>query len=389
MSFESLTKPISFGQRYSAPNRLYFSSIGFDLCDHMGKPLPEFFETYENLMNGGCGFGFLGNASVEEFSQFTDRSLKLVSKDHAYKLSTIVDIARSKNYFLGIQLQHYGLKESKLNPSQISAASQFSNPQTYHTIKNTTNVTNAPEELIEYYIEKFHDAARLAFMIKAPMIQIHAANGYLLSSFPSPNTNHRTDQWGGTPLKRAKIIFEIVKRIRNTVQDKMAIFVRLQIDDGLGSKGIEVHQLDEVILAIQAAGADAITCATGVAETFSNFLQDREHTIQVSRYAARFLKRETNLPIGFAASIDNLDFANEIIASGDADFIGFGRAVIADSHFVQKELSHNKSEVVRCRWDSYCFRDKTEPLADRVYCCVNQNYLRPRHIQKKYEENKQ
>ncbi len=389
MPFENLTKSISFGQRFSAPNRLYFSSIGFDLCDHMGKPLPEFFETYENLMDGGCGFGFLGNASVEPFSQFTDRSLKLVSKDHASKLSPIINVARSKNYFLGIQLQHYGLQESKLNPSKISAASQLNNPPTYHSIKNTTSITNAPEELIEYYIGKFHDAARLAFMIKAPMIQIHAANGYLLSSFLSPNTNHRTDQWGGTPLKRAKILLEIVKIIRNTVQDKMAIFVRLQVDDGLGSRGIEVHQLDDVILAIQDAGADAITCATGIAETFAKFLQDREHTIRVSRYAARFLKRESNLPIGFAASIDSLAFADEIIASGDADFIGFGRAVIADSHFVQKELSHDESEVVRCRWDSYCLRDKKESLADRVYCCVNQNYLRPRHIQKKYEENKQ
>lgn len=357
--FPNLLKPITFGRSLISSNRMYFSSVGFDLCDSAGRPLPEFFSVYESIMNGGCGFGFLGNASVDPSSQYTERSQKLVSPLHADDLRPIFKVAQKKSFPLSVQLQHYG----------------------------TGEVNSLSEEKIEQFIQHFDDAARLALEIGAPALQIHAANGYLLSSFLSPKTNHRNDHWGGTATRRANILLEIIKRVRATVQDKMAIFVRLQVDDGFGKEGLFVELLEDVVMAIEEAGADAITCATGVAETFAKFLGDAQYTISTSCHAANFLKQRTKLPVGFSANIDSLLTAEKILADGDADFIGFGRPIIADHQFVNKELSGRPAEVNRCRWDSYCLRDKKEPLADRVFCCVNPQYLRPQHIQTKYEEN--
>lgn len=358
LAFPNLMKPIAFGRNLIAPNRMYFSSVGFDLCDQNGHPLPEFFDVYRSIMDGGCGFGFLGNASVDPASQYTDRSQKLVSRSHAEDLLPVFKAAQQRNFLLAAQLQHYG----------------------------SGDATSLSNEQIEAYINHFHNAANLALEIGVPAIQIHAGNGYLLSSFLSPKTNQRVDLWGGSPLKRARILLEILRRIRSTVQDKMVIFVRLQVDDGFGKEGLHVELLDEVIVAIEEAGADAITCSTGVAETFAKFLDDGAYTLAVTRYAAKFLKERTKLPIGFAANIDSLITAEEILASGDADFVGFARPIIADHQFVRKELSGRLAEVNRCRWDSYCLRDKKEPEADRVYCCVNPQYLRPQHIQIKYKD---
>ncbi|MGJ0639291.1 hypothetical protein [Xenorhabdus bovienii] len=373
--FINLVKPITFGKNIIAPNRMYFSSVGFDLCDSMGRPRPEFFELYESIMGGGYGFGFLGNASVDPLSQYTDRSLKLVSYENAASLSPIFKTAKEQNFLLGIQLQHYGQYDQSPTPQHDDNGLKW-------------NVTFLSEEQIETYINQFHYAACHALDIGAPSIQIHAANGYLLSNFLSPRTNHRRDRWGGNPVKRAHILLEIISRIRSSVQDRIAIFVRLQVDDGLDSSGLQVEQLNDVVAAIEEAGADAITCASGVAETFAKFLDNSEYTIASMRHAAHFLKKNTRLPIGFAANIDSLEIAEEILKSGDADFIGFGRSVIADHQFVLKELSGRSAEVQRCLWDSYCLKDKKEPLAERVFCCVNPRYLRPQHIQIKYQGEK-
>ncbi|AOJ63252.1 hypothetical protein WJ32_12815 [Burkholderia ubonensis] len=369
--FANLTKPLAIGPGLIVPNRMYFSSVGFDVCDPTGRPLPEFFDIYASIMQGGCGFGFLGNSSVDPDSQYTDRSLKLTSPSHADDLRPVFETARRLGFALGVQLQHYGVRAPENGDERAVEG----------------DVTSVSEERIGQYIDHFCDAARQALSIGAPVLQIHAANGYLLSSFLSPRTNRRTDRWGGTPVGRARILLEIVRRVRALAADRAAIFVRLQIDDGFGAAGLQVEQLGDVVAALEEAGADAITCATGVAGTFGKFLGDRDHSLAQSRHAVRFLKQTTRLPIGFAANLDSLATADAIVASGDADFIGFGRAIVADHHFVLKELSGRADEVDRCRWDSYCLRDKKEPLADRVFCCVNPRYLRPQLIQMKYQEN--
>nr|WP_281434988.1 hypothetical protein [Rhizobium lemnae] len=325
-------------------------------------------------MDGGCGFGFLGNASVDPASQYTDKSLMLVSPSHAEHLRPVFASSETKGFLLAAQLQHYGVAQSTAIDHQ---AQQFA-------IKG--DVTAVSEEQIENYICQFAQAAVLAQRIGANALQVHAANGYLLSSFLSPRTNRRRDRWGGTPLKRAEILFELLRRLRLQVGQEILIFVRLQIDDGLGEEGIQFHQLGEVSAGLKLAGADALTCATGVAETFSKFLGSPDHTLTVTRNAAHFLKSQSGLPVGFAANMDRLEMADRIIDSGDADFIGFGRALIADPYLVLKERNGMADAVVRCRWDSYCLRDKKEPSADRVYCCVNERFLRPAFIQKKYEE---
>lgn len=70
-SLQAATQALHFGAHAVAKNRLYFSSLGMDLCDEHGFPLPAFFSVYQALMDGGAGFGFLGNASVDADARTT------------------------------------------------------------------------------------------------------------------------------------------------------------------------------------------------------------------------------------------------------------------------------------------------------------------------------
>jgi len=383
----SATHPISFGFRVKAKNRMFFASMGFDLCDKSGFPKPEFLSIYKSLMDGGCGFGFIGNASVDEESHYNERGLKLASEAHMEALLPVFNTANDKRFPLGIQLQHYGPQGIPSNATTaIMSPSGISSPLLQKRFPSAQSLPMSDTQ-IQKVIEKFAYSAHLAQRAGASLIQLQASNGYLISSFLSPRTNRRKDRWGGSPLRRAEMLLAIIRRAKKATDGRATITVRLGIDDGFGDQGQQVELLGEVVSELEDAGVSAIECSVGVNETYKLFFEDKDAALKLLRHGCRYLKTFAKIPIGFTGSVANVEMANSIIESGDSDFVGFGRAVLADNNLVKKELNGLEHKVNRCRWDAQCFRDKREPKANRVYCCVNPDYLRPNYLQQLYKEN--
>jgi len=380
------TQALHFGAHAVSKNRLYFSSLGMDLCDEDGFPRPEFFTVYQSLMDGGCGFGFLGNASVDADARYNSRGLRLTSPAHAQALRPLFQAARERDFLLGVQLQHYGPQAMPSDQGIILSPSGMASASILNTFPQARAVAMSNEQILRC-IDQFSAAARHAQQAGASLIQIQASNGYLVSSFLSPKTNRREDEWGGSPVKRARLLLSIVEGIRKATGDEVAITVRLGVDDGLGEEGQHAALLGDVVVALEASGVSAITCSVGISETFRFFFKNKEKAQAMSREGCRYLKSFVRIPVGFTGSIADVAQANEIIGCGDADFVGFGRAMLADNHFIAKELAGRKDLVMRCKGDAFCFRDKKEPMAERVYCCVNPDYRRPEKLQLYYEEN--
>lgn len=88
----------------------------------------------------------------------------------------------------------------------------------------------APRQLsiqdIDEVIIAFKDAARRAVTAGYDVINIHAAHGYLLSSFLSPHANRRTDKYGGSFENRIRILVEIIDAIRAVIPETMPLVVR-------------------------------------------------------------------------------------------------------------------------------------------------------------------
>ncbi|RJE77175.1 NADH:flavin oxidoreductase [Pseudoalteromonas sp. MSK9-3] len=385
--YSAATKSLDFTAKLKAKNRLYFAPMGFDLCDNQGKPLPSFFELYQSLILGGCGFGFMGNASVDSGSKYNGAGLKLTTQAHADALKPIFEFANKHNFLLGAQLQHYGPQgaPSDDNPTLLSPSGIASSA----TLKKFPYAQTVAMDEAQIYacVEQFKRSAILAKKAGAKLLQLQASNGYLISSFLSPRTNQRKDEWGGSALARVKFLLTIIREIKTAVGDEVALTIRLGVDDGFGEQGQQAHLLGEVAAAIEEAGASSIACSVGVSETFKQCFSHPQEILQLTRDASRHLKRYTRLPVGFTGSVDSLDTAEAIIDSGDADFVGFARAVLADNALIKKELSGKHDLVHRCQWDALCFRDKREPRAERVYCCVNPAYRRPAQLQQYYKEN--
>jgi 2,4-dienoyl-CoA reductase-like NADH-dependent reductase (Old Yellow Enzyme family) len=84
---------------------------------------------------------------------------------------------------------------------------------------------------------RFTQTAQLAERAGFDGVEIHAAHGYLLSQCLSPLANKRTDAWGGSPENRARLLIEIVDKVRSAVSRRFAVAVKLNSADYGGPAG--------------------------------------------------------------------------------------------------------------------------------------------------------
>jgi 2,4-dienoyl-CoA reductase-like NADH-dependent reductase (Old Yellow Enzyme family) len=114
---------------------------------------------------------------------------------------------------------------------------------------------------IQTVINQFVDAAKFAQQTGFDGVTIHAAHGYLLSDFLSPKSNTRTDAYGGSPEKRAKIIVEIIKAIREVVGAKFSVSVKMNSSDQQHDAGFDavLRQVDVLV----AEGVDFLEISGG------------------------------------------------------------------------------------------------------------------------------
>lgn len=365
-------------------NRLFLSSIGLDLADKRGMFSSELFNFYKKVIDGSVGMIKIGNATVSSSSRLHERGLILYDLDHARALKPIIDYGEQHNTLVVVQLQHYGAQGS----SQYTNTPLFSPSGKYcskmHKKFPSNQVVTMSISDIENVINDFVHAAFLIHKVGGKAVQIQAGNGYLISSFLSPYTNQRTDEYGGSPQKRALILNKIIQGINIKTNGELNIFVRLGIDDGFDEDiGQKPEYLQLVIEDLEKLNVSGIECSMCIGETFYKFLQGYNPNIKKRLFAgAKTIKSFTHkIPIGCTGLITSIEDAEQLIKEYNIDYIGMARALFADPQLMNKFFQ--KIPINYCRFDGFCFRDKSNPNLSNVYCCVNPDYLRDPEI--KYE----
>lgn len=378
--FQHALSPLQLGRSLVLKNRTYFAPMGIDLASvdgSMSEPMARF---YEGIINGGCGMVVLGNASVDASTRLQRRGLCLHNEKHARSLAPLIDYGIKYDCPVVVQLQHYGAQGSTectglplLGPSGVACGRMQRTDPAYRT---------RPMDLADITTvrRQFAEAAYMALQAGAKLIQLQASNGYLLSSFLSPYTNKREDDYGGTPLRRARLLLEVIEDIQAATGNSLEISVRLGIDDCVGSAGQQPHLLREVVNALERAGVVAIMCSISIGETFGHMMRPTAETRQSLIESVRLIKTYASVPVGFAGFVSTLDQVELNLIDGTADLVGMTRALFADNDLILKSVAEQDHLIYACRFDGNCFRDKSNPQLDRVYCCVNPNYLRPDHI---------
>jgi 2,4-dienoyl-CoA reductase-like NADH-dependent reductase (Old Yellow Enzyme family)/thioredoxin reductase len=221
-------------------------------------------------------------------------------------------------------------------------------------------------DLVQLYVA----AAQRATRIGIDGLEIHAGHGYIISSFLSPHTNQRTDQYGGSIENRTRLLVDVVRAVRSAVGPDYPVWARLDSQEFLQREGISLEDAKTTARLAQEAGLDAINVtayadmAWGMGPTKSYFPEDPGYLVP----NATAIKSVLSIPVITVGRIEP-ELADRYIGEGKLDFIAMGRKLLADPHLPRKLQEGRAGDVRPC---IYCYACISQIYFERpVKCTVN------------------
>ncbi len=181
-------------------------------------------------------------------------------------------------------------------------------------------------------VEAFAEATRRCREAGIDMVTVHGAHGYLIHQFMSPRTNWREDEWADPAL----FMNEVLRAVRDEA-DHMAVGLRISAIEGPPG-GLDADATLAVMRRVRLDLVDAIDVSAGCYEAREWIVQPGEWPQGLLRGYARCY-REFGRPVGVAGRINSPEVAEDIVASGDADWVTLARALHADPDWPRKVFS--------------------------------------------------
>ena len=201
---------------------------------------------------------------------------------------------------------------------------------------------------IAWVVDQFAEAAHRVQKAGLDGVEIHAAHGYLISTFLSPRYNQRTDEYGGSLENRARLLVEVISAIKAKCGADFPVIVRL---DGVeyAEGGITLEESTEYARIAEEAGADAIHVSAVSPNAMGAGFTDGPLPWQADQYigfAAR-VKLKVKVPV-IAVGRIMPDAAEKHLANEDCDFVAMGRQLLADPEIPAKLRSGRPDRVRTC-----------------------------------------
>jgi 2,4-dienoyl-CoA reductase-like NADH-dependent reductase (Old Yellow Enzyme family) len=196
-------------------------------------------------------------------------------------------------------------------------------------------------------------------------VEIPAIMSYFATSFLSPRTNWRTDQYGGSVENRARMLVNIVTGIRQRLGPDFVVGLRLTANDympdGLGAAGFAA-----IAKRVEAAGIDYVALVSGCYEAMHR-MQDVDGGL-IDNGDARLFKDTLSVPV-LLQGLHDPARAAQAIAGGHGDMVMLARQMLADPEYARKACQGDIDEIVRCDRGNYCTRRMIFGMPAR--CSVN------------------
>lgn len=334
-----IDQPLELPNGQVLANRLGKAAMTEGLAEPSGAPSAQLLQLYELWSRSGAGLLITGNTAIcrdhleRAGNVVIDRDIDSFARR---RLSALAKTAKGGGARVWVQISHAGRQTPKLLnpfPQAPSAIRVRSMP----LLPSASPVAMSEDE-IQSVAEKFVHAASVVEDAGFDGIQIHAAHGYLLSSFLSPLSNVRRDDWGGSLQNRARLLLSIVKRIRRRVASTFAVSVKLNSAD-FQRGGFEPHDSAQVAAWLDAEGVDLIEISGG----------SYEEPVMMGRGKANHVRESTASReayfLGFAPEIRrhvrrsalmitggfrSAAVMRRALEAGATDLIGLGRPLLKD-----------------------------------------------------------
>jgi anthraniloyl-CoA monooxygenase len=182
---------------------------------------------------------------------------------------------------------------------------------------------------IERVRDAFVAAARMAERAGFDMLELHCAHGYLLSSFITPLTNRRTDDYGGSLSRRMRFPLEIFHAVRAAWPAGKPISVRISANDWVGEEGIGPEDAVEIARMLAEAGVDICNVSAGQTSIRARPVYGRMFQTPFSDR----IRNETGMATMAVGNIYEPDHVNSILMAGRADLVCLARPHLADPYW--------------------------------------------------------
>ncbi|MGI6247692.1 MAG: bifunctional salicylyl-CoA 5-hydroxylase/oxidoreductase [Pseudochelatococcus sp.] len=288
---------------------------------------------------GGAGLVFAEMTCVSPDARITPGCLGLWNEEQAAGWRRLVDFVHGCSAAkVGIQIGHAGRKGATKRAWDGIDQPLDGDPATEEggwPLFSASALPYLPQSRVPKAMDRadmdrvkadFVRAAELAATTGADWLELHVAHGYLLSSFLSPLTNRREDEYGGSHENRARYPLEVFAAVRAVWPADRPISVRLSCHDWF--EGGNTPD-DAAIFAqfFRQAGADLIDCSSGQ-------VVKEEKPVYGRLFQTPFsdkIRNEIHIPTIAVGAISEADHANSIIAAGRADLCAVARPHLADA----------------------------------------------------------
>ena len=364
-------------------NRIVLPAMDMNLCDD-GSLTPAEVDHYAARARGGTGLVITGTGAVLWPEGAASLHQPAFSDDrHIPAMAMLADAVHAEGGRVAMQLCHHG----KVSTVDMAAGRDVLVPSVpvpamdLSTLGDCTGdelmalatasggrtpaYREATDDDLAAVIEAFAAAARRVKAAGIDAVEVHAAHGYLLSTFLSPGYNRRTDGWGGDPAGRARLACEVVAAIRAEVGAGYPVLVRINGVEFGPDGGMDAAGAAEVAVLLAEAGADAIHVSGNAHDPFVRFTEGPlPDTPAAYRATAATVKRAL-VAAGHATPVVAVgrllpEHAEAMLAAGECDFVAMGRQLLADPD-LPRHLAEGGTSAVR-------------PCIN-CYVCVEQNFF--------------
>lgn len=367
--YPHLFSPIRIGN-IRLKNRIIAAPTSPSMITTEGHFTPEMTAYLEEKAKGGAAVVTYGESIVHSATgKSHNKQLQLDSFGVKQGMAETARAIHNAGAYANIQLSHGGKYGGLVSVGGDQDGCEVAYGPS-HEMTPAGEVQEMPRDLIFEIIDSYGKGAKLCKDCGFDMVQVHAAHGWLFSQFLSPVINQRTDEFGGSLENRARFLLMALDEVRKAVGPRFPIEIRISGDD-LTDVGLGMDDCVKVAELVQDK-VDLFNVSCGNHEDPDMFCRTHPSAFYkrgVNVYLAAEIKKHVNKPVACVGSLNDPAQMEEIIATGQADIVEIGRALLADPYLVKKALEGNAEDITPCLRCYECFGETSK--SETVKCTVN------------------
>ena len=327
--------------------------------------------------------GFIGDRSVDLMKQLAANDVGLIVTGYAYvqkngqcfidmngiqdddhipgcrKMTRAVHDLRGK---IVMQIAHGGIAASTVSQTNGDWVAVSVPEQLPERGARPRQLTDAD---IETIIDAFGQAAGRVQEAGFDGVQIHGAHGYLVTQFLSPQSNRRTDKWGGSLENRMRFAVEVTRAMKRRVNDDFPILIKLGCRDYTEDPDrLTIEEGVETVKALEAEGLCHIEISHAMSNRAYRKLSTGITTADREAYMlddAQTIRKATDMPLGLVGGMRSPSAMEEILQTGTVDTLSLCRPLIREPDLIKK-WRQGSTDSAACISCGRCFNQKNDKI---------------------------